>query len=214
MASYATAALRGARGGGWDGLMDRLAGWAHSMAMDQPDAPDIQATLAGDSDAYARLVRRYQNEISQRMWRFTRDRGELEELVHDVFVEAYLSLKGFRGTAPFLHWLNRIATRVGYRFWKTQQRRARQEVPLQDWDGFAASEEKSMPAEEAAELVHSLLAQLPPRDRLVLTLVYLEELSVAQAAERTGWSQTMVKVQAHRARKKLRALLEKAEELK
>ena len=44
---------------------------------------------------------------------------------------------------------------------------------------------------------------------ILLTLLYLEELSVADAAERTGWSRTMVKVQAHRARKKLRALLEK-----
>ena len=41
----------------------------------------------------------------------------------------------------------------------------------------------------------------------MLTLMYLEELSIADVAERTGWSQTMVKVQAHRARKKLKRLL-------
>jgi DNA-directed RNA polymerase specialized sigma24 family protein len=43
---------------------------------------------------------------------------------------------------------------------------------------------------------------------MVLTLLYVEELSVAQTAEETGWSRTMVKVQAHRARKKLKKLLE------
>jgi DNA-directed RNA polymerase specialized sigma24 family protein len=41
--------------------------------------------------------------------------------------------------------------------------------------------------------------------------MYLEELSVAEIAERAGWSQTMVKVQAHRARKKLRILLESSQ---
>jgi RNA polymerase sigma-70 factor (ECF subfamily) len=46
------------------------------------------------------------------------------------------------------------------------------------------------------------------RDRLVLMLIYLEGCSVAEAAEATGWSRTMVKVQAHRARRRLRALLE------
>jgi RNA polymerase sigma-70 factor (ECF subfamily) len=65
--------------------------------------------------------------------------------------------------------------------------------------------------EEAGAIVHQVLAQLPPRDRLVLTLIYLQGCSVAETSDRTGWSQTMVKVQAHRARKKLKKLLEVAE---
>ena len=191
--------------------VDSLAGRAHSAAMDQADLRDIEATLAGQEQAYARLVRRYQNEITKRMWRFTRDGRELEEMVHDVFVEAYIGLKGFRGKAPFVHWLNRIATRVGYRAWKQQRRRALHEAPLQDWDELVESADNTLEAAEAGEMLHNLLGQLPPRDRLVLTLIYLEDLSVAQAAERCGWSLAMVKVQAHRARKKLRALFEKSE---
>ncbi len=183
--------------------------WAHSRAMDDADARDIRASLAGDSDAYGRLLGRYQQEIARRMWRFTRDRGELEELVQDVFVEAYLGLRRFRGCSPFLHWLNRIATRVGYRFWK-RRRQARVELPLQDWDELAEADSQPLEAREAAEKLHELLGQLPPRDRLALTLLYLEELPVAEAAERAGWSRTMMKVQAHRARKKLRALLLKS----
>lgn len=183
---------------------------AHSTPMDA-DMRDIRATLAGDGEAYGRIVRKHQNAIAQRMWRFTRDRNELAELVQDVFVQAYLGLRGFRGTAPLEHWLTRIATRVGYRFWKARSRRAERTVPLQDWDALV-SEDRAIEASEAAELLHELLAALPPRDRLVLTLLYLEELSVEQAAERTGWSRSMVKVQAFRARKKLRALLEKANE--
>ena len=177
--------------------------------MERLDTVEIQATLAGDAAAYRRLVERYQQEIARRMWRFTRDRRELEELVQDVFVEAYMSLKSYRGTAPFANWLNRIATRVGYRFWK-RRRRTSNQVALQDWDAFVARDEGIVESHEAAEYLHHLLAQLPPRDRLVLTLLYLEELSVAETADRSGWSQSMVKVQAHRARKKLKAIVERS----
>ena len=58
-------------------------------------------------------------------------------------------------------------------------------------------------AGEAAELVHHLLAQLSPRDRLVITLVHLESHSYEEAGRLTGWGTTMVKVQAYRARKRL-----------
>lgn len=177
--------------------------------MAESDLDDITKSLKGDGEAYARLVQRYQNEMAARMWRFTRDKAVLEELVQEVFVEAYFSLRSYRAAAPFSHWLSRIATRVGYRFWKNQQARAAHAAP--NWDGWetvvAADDSSSEPA-QAAEFLHSLMAQLAPRDRIVLTLLHLEELSVEQAAERLGWSKTMVKVQAFRARKKLKALLD------
>ena len=57
-----------------------------------------------------------------------------------------------------------------------------------------------------AALLHVLLNELPPRDRLVLTMIHIEERSIAETAELVGWSQVMVKVQAFRARKKLKDL--------
>jgi RNA polymerase sigma-70 factor (ECF subfamily) len=181
------------------------------------DGPEIRATLGGDGEAYARVIRKYQETISAQMWRLCRNRGVCEELTQEVFVEAYLSLRRYRGDAPLIHWLRKIATRVGYRYYKRQAaRRAESTIPLQDWNqsdrvanGITASQ--ATDAAEAAAQVHSLLAKLPPRDRLVLTLVYLEDCSIAEAAELIGWSQTMVKVQAHRARKKLKKLCDLAE---
>ena len=191
--------------------MQKRDSWAHITPMehaDNIDIRDIRATLTGDGEAYSRLISRYQNDISARMWRFSRDRRELEELVHDVFVEAYVSLKGFKAKAPFSHWLNRIATRVGYRWWKKQKRKSDREAPLQDWDQTLLDEPQDpLAPQEAAEMLHGLLAQLRPRDRLVLTLMYLEDLSINQIADQTGWSKTMVKVQVHRARKRLKALM-------
>jgi RNA polymerase sigma-70 factor (ECF subfamily) len=65
-------------------------------------------------------------------------------------------------------------------------------------------------AHDSADEVAVVLEQLAPRDRLVLTLLYLESRSVAEAADLAGWSESMVKVQAHRARKRFRKLLEQS----
>jgi RNA polymerase sigma-70 factor (ECF subfamily) len=176
------------------------------------DAGEIRASLDGNSEAYRRLVERYQGYVSRILWRFSRDRQVHEELVQDVFVEAYLSLGGFKGTAPFSHWLSRIATRVGYHYWKKTARGANPEgLAPEQWHRLADGQTDQIQANEAAALVQRLLGQLPPRDRLVLTLRYLEECDVAETARRTGWTQTMVKVQTLRAKKKLEKVLRRYE---
>jgi RNA polymerase sigma-70 factor (ECF subfamily) len=179
---------------------------------DPLDRHDIRASLGGDGEAYARLVGRYQQTIASYLWRFVRDRGRCEELVHDVFVEAYLGLRNFRGDAPLLHWLRKIATRVGYRHWRQQARRkAQTAAAIQAWDGAVQTDVNALEAAEAAAMLHAVLERLSPRDRLVLTLMYLEGCSVAEIAQLSGWSGTMVKVQAHRARGRLKKLLLAAE---
>lgn len=191
----------------------------HTMSVEdathglQADLDDIRRWRSGDSEAYRRLVERHQRQVSAIMWRFSRDPDTHQDLVQDVFVEAYESLPTYRGKAPFAHWLARIATRVGYRYWKRQKReRAIRAAPLEEWHRVAEESVAEMSPERAAEVVHRLLEQLPPRDRLVLTMRYLEQHSVEKTSKLTGWSQTMVKVQTWRARQKLRKLLEKARE--
>lgn len=171
------------------------------------DLVDIRQSREGDSEAYRRLIERYQRQIGQILWRFSRDRRVHEELVQDVFVEAYLSLDGYHGKAPFVHWLSRIATRIGYHYWKQADRRKKTEsLTLEDWDRLNFDFQEKIDVSIAADLVHKLLGQLPPRDRLVLTLRYIEECDVAETAQRTGWTRSMVKVQTWRARNKLRNL--------
>jgi len=141
------------------------------------------------------------------MWRFSRDQTVCEELVQEVFVEAYFSLKSYRGQAPFLHWLRKIATRVGYRFWK-EQTRGKHRLPLADFDEIESTEADSIDPSEAAHILHSLLARLPQSDRLVLTLIYFEQCSTKEIAERMGWTRAMVKMRAFRARKKMKEIAE------
>jgi RNA polymerase sigma-70 factor (ECF subfamily) len=201
-------------------VVELLCAFAASLGMESAgaggafsidDIRDIQNSRRGDSEAYRRLIERHQPFISRILWRFTRDRAVHEELVQDVFVEAYLSLDSYRGKALFAHWLARIATRIGYRYWKqTAKRKAGQSYSLEQWDQVVGQEQmaEQLQPNEAAELLHNLLRQLPPRDRLVLTLRYLDDCDVAETAKRTGWTKTMVKVQTLRARRKLQGLFE------
>jgi len=170
----------------------------------------IRRVVNGDGEAFRALMERHQSRVSGMMWRFSRDPEVHRELVQEVFIQAFESLPRYRAEAPFEHWLARIATRVGYRHWK-KETRAPETVPIDEWRDLPDEAAEDLTPDEAGKRLHALLAQLPPRDRLVLTLRYVEDKSVEETAKLTGWSETMVKVQAWRARRKLRALFERAE---
>ncbi len=178
-------------------------------AVAEIDLRDIAVALDGGRDAYERLLKRHQDAVSKWMWRFTRDRVILEELAQEVFVEAWVSLSRFKGESAFKTWLFTIATRVGYRYWKKKAKDAALTIEaagrLVVDDG-----EKEIAPSQAAEALHGLFSRLAPRDRLVLTLMYFEEMDTKEIARMTGWTRSMVKVQAYRARNKLRKLLERA----
>jgi len=176
-------------------------------ASNQADSNDISAILNGDGNAFAELIKRYQDRITAKMWRFTRDKQQLEELVQDVFVEAYQSLRSFKQGFPFLPWLMKIAIRVGYRHWKKTTRISK-EISLDELDESVMSN-KNIKPDRAAEMLHDLLANLSPKDRLVLMLTYFEGCSTAEVSELTGWSRIMTKVRLHRARGKLKRLIER-----
>ena len=176
--------------------------------MQNTDWQDILACLDGDEDSYVKIVRRYEPQITKLMWRFSRDPAVCEELVQDVFVEAYFSLKSYRGRAPLIHWLRKIGVRVGYRYWK-EQAKTKVEVPLQEFDAIEVEETDGVEPSVAAELLHALLSRLTAPDRLVLTLMYFEQYNTKDIANRMGWSRAMVKMRALRARKKLKTIAER-----
>ena len=174
----------------------------------ETDLNDIQACINGDNEAYRRLVQKYESQIARLMRRFTRDKAEHERLVQDAFVEAYLSLKSYKGRGQFPHWLNKIATRVGYKFWKERDK-AGQLLPLEDFDAIEKNSDGQIDACKAAEILQSLLDRLPRADRLALTLMYFEECGTEEIAQRTGWTRAGTKMRISRARKKLKKIAEK-----
>jgi len=193
------------------GMIESSTAILYNSFVENTDWSDVTASVQGDDEAYGRLVRRYEKPITGLLWRFTRDPAQCEELVQQVFVEAYFSLKTYRGDAPLLHWLRKIASRTGYRFWREKTKEP-QETSLPEFDVLeeieAARDDEIDPA-EAAAVLQSLLGRLPPDDRLVLTLMYFEECGTQEVAERMGWSRAKVKTQALRARRKMKEIAER-----
>src|SRR3972149_5422246 len=87
-----------AKHGIWGPLESRAA-TLYNIGVENTDWSDVAASLRGDDEAYGRLVRRYERPITGLLWRFTRDPNQCEELVQQVFVEAYFSLKTSLGDA-------------------------------------------------------------------------------------------------------------------
>lgn len=176
----------------------------------------LQRISQGETDRFADLISRYQRHVIRIVGRRV-PADQVEEIVHDVFVRAYIGLPRFSKSVSFDHWLAGIAVRTCYDFWRT---RKRAEVPVsaltddhhrwmeqvlsaQSDDQFRDQTQK----QEAADILDWALKQLTPENQAVLTLVHLDGYSVREAAELLGWSLVNVKVRAYRARQELRKLL-------
>lgn len=168
----------------------------------------ITAILAGDDEAFATLVGRYKRRVLGIAARFARHDQELDDVAQEVFVKAYQNLGKYRGDAPFEHWLSRIAVRACYDLLRST-RREREHRSL---DGMEIGVTDHREADRAREVLEWALSQLAAPERLVITLLELEEKTVREVAHLTGWSEANVKVRAYRARQKLKTILEASHE--
>lgn len=169
----------------------------------------VQSVRNGDDDAFAELVRRHKHKIFGMSARFARNDHEMDDICQEVFVKAYRNINSFRGDAPFEHWLSRIAARACYDFLR-KARRDRANLPLDMENGATLDvpvEDNTAPA-RAREILDFAMTRLSADERLVITLLELEERTVKEIASLTGWSESNVKVRAFRARKTLRKILE------
>jgi RNA polymerase sigma-70 factor (ECF subfamily) len=182
--------------------------------MERTEADLIASVLQGDASSFEPLVSRYSPRVFATARRYARRESEVEDIVQEVWLKAFQKLKGFRGEAPFEHWLMRLAVRTCYDFLRSHQRS--RETPVSeltqqesDWLGrFATQPESGAEHEQAAKLlIDRILQQLSPPARLIITLLEIEERPVKEIARLTGWSIPLVKVRAFRARAEMRKVL-------
>jgi RNA polymerase sigma-70 factor (ECF subfamily) len=160
----------------------------------------VAACRRGDESAFGALVRVHQRRVFRLCGRFFRHREDVEEVAQETFLLAWRKLGTYRAAAPFEHWLTRVCLNCCYQ-------RLRRGKPAAD----ELPAELPAPAgpDPAARLeLERLLRRLAPADRFVLLLLDGEGWSVEEIAERLGWTRVNVKVRAHRARKRLRRVLE------
>jgi len=182
---------------------------AMSDAGPSRDEQLVRAALAGDDESFAELVRRYKRRVFAAASRFARNDHQLEDIAQEVFIRAYKNLGQFRNDAPFEHWLSRITFSACYDFLR-RERKHRETAPLDavDFDLHDLSVDQAVSAGRAREVLAWAMRQLRPDEQLVLTLCEIEERSVREVAELTGWSESNVKVRAFSARQALKRILE------
>jgi len=189
---------------------------AELPCMEKSDAELIAAVLRGETASFEPLIVKYSPRIFATARRYARRESEVEDIVQEVWTKAFQKLSGFRGDAPFEHWLMRMAVRTCYDFLR-QHRRNRETTfteltePENDWlDRFvAAPSDASDESAAARQLIERVLAMLSPAARLVITLLEIEDRSVKEIAELTGWSVPLVKVRAFRARAEMKKCLQR-----
>jgi len=147
-------------------------------------------------------------------------RSSEEDLAQEVFMKVFTRIDQWRAEMPFEHWVSRVAVTTCLDALRHQQRRpelrwsdlseaeaaALQNVLTEEGDDASSSD-----AVSDRELAHKLLDTLKPTDRLVLTMMDMEGRSIAEVHAATGWSATVIKVRAFRARRKLRKAFERLE---
>jgi RNA polymerase sigma-70 factor (ECF subfamily) len=139
-----------------------------------------------------------------------------EDLSQEIFLKMFTRLAQYQGAVPFSHWVSRIAVTTCIDHLRAQKRR-----PEFRWADLSETEaevldnvitnENDVPANDAMaahELVHKLFDQLKPDDQLVIRMLDLEQKTIAEISAITGWNQSLIKVRAFRARRKLQKLFQ------
>ena len=182
--------------------------------MERSEAELIAAVLAGDSASFEPLVAKYSPRVFATARRYARRDVEVQDIAQEVWLKAFDKLKSFRGEAPFEHWLMRMTVRTCYDFLRAHQRNrissfSEISEPEEDWLERFVAEPGSVAEDEAAAklLIDRVMDKLSPDARLVIQLLEIEDRSVKEIAEITGWSVPLVKVRAFRARAEMRKIV-------
>jgi RNA polymerase sigma-70 factor (ECF subfamily) len=185
----------------------------------QTDSELIKAVLAGDTSSFEPLIAKYQPRVFATARKYARRETEVEDIVQEVFIKAFTKLNTFRGESPFEHWLMRLTVRTCYDYLRAHQRNREQvlaeiteeEVQWLEKVSSTVDPEAEHSAAAARLLIQKLLEHLSPESRLIIQLLEIEEKSLKEIAQLTGWSLPMIKVRAFRARAAMRKMLLKLE---
>ncbi len=187
----------------------------------EPSDHELVARVrGGEEEAFEELFNRHKRRVASIASRFFRQPEQIEEVLQESFTKAYFALADFSNAREesFAAWLARIAFNCCYDELRRLKRRPESSlgdinVEESAWlrerlrsDGAGEDVEG---AAIARDLASKLLKRLSPEDRLVLVMLDVEGLSVSEIAKINRWSDSKVKVRAHRARASLRRLVER-----
>jgi RNA polymerase sigma-70 factor (ECF subfamily) len=163
----------------------------------------VDRVLAGDTQAFAAIVQRWQGPLVNMAWRYCRDRGRAEEMAQEAFIRAWRGLAQWRREGSFSTWLFSVAANV----YRTELKR----IPAVDLSLNRAAEPSSPFAHDAVldgaardEAVRRAVLALPHKYREPLILYYCHEMNLTAAAATMALPEGTMKARLSRARALLR----------
>jgi RNA polymerase sigma-70 factor (ECF subfamily) len=163
----------------------------------------VDRVLAGDTQAFAAIVQRWQGPLVNMAWRYCRDRGRAEEMAQEAFIRAWRGLGQWRREGSFSTWLFSVAANV----YRTELKR----IPTVDLSLKQTAEPSSPFVHDAAldgaardEAVRRAVLALPHKYREPLILYYFHEMDLTAAAATMGLPEGTMKARLSRARALLR----------
>jgi RNA polymerase sigma-70 factor (ECF subfamily) len=184
------------------------------MDDEQPDVASLLARTRQRDAAAAEALVEYLHPVVMPVVQRRLPRGaDPQDLAQEVFLKIFTNLDGFRGPAASLEaWARRIAFRTCLNQLRHQRSRPElrradlSETQLEMLDSVTGAGSEPDPAQQtsARDLIETLLARLPAKERALFELLELEQRSLDEVRQLTGWSHINIRVRMHRARQKLR----------
>jgi RNA polymerase sigma-70 factor (ECF subfamily) len=171
----------------------------------------IRRAAAGDPDAFRALFTKHRSDVARLVYRMLNAPSDLDDVVQEVFVQVFRSLKDFRGQSKFSTWLHRVTVNV-----VLMHRRSARSRPVltEEMPGeLVADDGQTLPDEDVERLermraFQRLLARLADKKRVVFVLHELEGMSPAEISEVVGAPVLTVRTRLFYARRELEAMLE------
>jgi RNA polymerase sigma-70 factor (ECF subfamily) len=177
----------------------------------------VARATAGDHDAFAQLVTRWERPIYALAYRTLRREEEARDVVQDAFLRAYRGLKGFKGEAKFSSWLYRITLNL-CRDWMRKERRAPVAQVPEGTDPLDLADQQAAPTESVEDLVarremsaavQLAMADLPEEQRTAIMLKEYHGLTFQEIAEMLDCPLSTVKTRLYQGLSVLRRRLER-----
>jgi RNA polymerase sigma-70 factor (ECF subfamily) len=194
--------------------------WSARPKMSRDELSQLITRIRNSDQAAAKeLVERFYPVVIRIVRNHLPRRESEEDLTQEIFLKIFAKLHQYRADMPFEHWVSRISVNTCIDHLRKQRNR-----PEFRWSDFSedqqaildnlqenATQPPQQSPEENRELLNRLLQSLKPAERLVVQWLYLEEKSVSEICDLTGWKPSKVKVTAFRARQKLATTVKRLE---
>ena len=180
-----------------------------------PDDVYVHKTVEGDVEAFNELVNRHHTKIYGLAYRMLGNAEDAEDATQETFLEAYKSIKTFRFQSQFGTWLYKVGINTCNQYIRKAKSRNRMlDAYTEDTAARGMTEEWEVPERvviktEQRQVIQAAIDRLPPKQREVVTLYYMQQLKYKEIAEILNCSLGTVASRLNKAMQNLKTKLEK-----